>query len=303
MGKGPDAPDPFAQAAAQQAAELGASQGSSIINNPNQYNPYGSQTYSIAGYETIYDAQGKPQYVPRYNQTTTLSPDQMKLLGPQHPDPVQSRLDRRPAVGLPERLPRQDGRPVDHGRRGRRASARRDLRQDQGPTDRRAVEAAHDGPPDARRWASDPPPRTPSWRRAACRPAAPSMATCPTRATRAMTDAQQQAYLGLRAGEPEPRRRPTTPPGSTLQMGRTGRRPQQCAARSAGQRNLRAPQPADQRNLGAAVGLASHQPDLQPVLGAGHQRGPGRPYMGQNYANELQPPNAQTRACSALAAR
>lgn len=81
MVSSPKPPDPYKQAAAQQGAELGASMGSSIINNPNQYNPYGSQTYSVAGYETIYDAQGKPQYVPRYNQTTTLSPDQMKLLG------------------------------------------------------------------------------------------------------------------------------------------------------------------------------------------------------------------------------
>ena len=55
--------------------------GSSIINNPNIYTPYGSQTYQNAGYETIYDAQGKPQYIPRYNQVQTLSPDQQKLLG------------------------------------------------------------------------------------------------------------------------------------------------------------------------------------------------------------------------------
>lgn len=81
MVSSPSPPNPYQQAAAQQGAELGASMGSSIINNPNQVNPYGSQSYKIAGYETIYDAQGKPQYVPRYTQTTTLSPDQMKLLG------------------------------------------------------------------------------------------------------------------------------------------------------------------------------------------------------------------------------
>ena len=81
MADAPDPPNPFQQAAAQQGAELGASMGSSIINNPNQYNPYGSQTYQVAGYETIYDAQGNPQQVPRYNQTTQLSPDQMRLLG------------------------------------------------------------------------------------------------------------------------------------------------------------------------------------------------------------------------------
>ena len=81
MASSPKPPDPYKQASAQQGAELGASMGSSIINNPNQVNPYGSQKYSVAGYETIYDAQGKKQYVPRYTQTTTLSPDQMRLLG------------------------------------------------------------------------------------------------------------------------------------------------------------------------------------------------------------------------------
>src|SRR5262245_29221561 len=79
--KSPRPPDPYTQASAQQAAELGASMGSSIINNPNTYTPYGSQTYSLAGYETIRDAKGNTQYVPRYNQYQTLSPDQMTLLG------------------------------------------------------------------------------------------------------------------------------------------------------------------------------------------------------------------------------
>jgi hypothetical protein len=81
MAKSPKPPNPYQQASAQQAAELGASMGSSIINNPNTYTPYGSQTYGLAGYETIYDAQGKAQYVPRYNQYQTLSPDQMVLMG------------------------------------------------------------------------------------------------------------------------------------------------------------------------------------------------------------------------------
>lgn len=81
MASQPKTPNPYDTAAAQQKAELGASMGSSIINNPNEQNPYGSVNYGLSGYETIYDAKGKPQYVPRYNRTTTLSPDQMKLLG------------------------------------------------------------------------------------------------------------------------------------------------------------------------------------------------------------------------------
>src|SRR3954470_7788949 len=79
--KSPKPPDPYATASAQQSAELGASQASSIINNANQYTPWGSRTYKQAGWETVYDATGKALKVPRYNETTKLSPDQQKLLG------------------------------------------------------------------------------------------------------------------------------------------------------------------------------------------------------------------------------
>lgn len=81
MGGSPKTPDPYQTSAAQQSAELGSAQSSAIINNPNQYGPYGSRTYSQAGWETVYDATGKPMKVPRYNETTTLSPDQQRLLG------------------------------------------------------------------------------------------------------------------------------------------------------------------------------------------------------------------------------
>jgi hypothetical protein len=77
----PEPPDPYEQAAAQQAADLGAAQASSIINNPFQVTPYGSQSYKLLGYETIYDAEGKAMKVPRYQMTQTLSPDQMRLQG------------------------------------------------------------------------------------------------------------------------------------------------------------------------------------------------------------------------------
>lgn len=77
----PKAPDPYQTAAAQQGAELGASQASSIINNANQFTPWGSRTYTQAGWETITGADGKAIKVPRYNEITRLSPDQQKLLG------------------------------------------------------------------------------------------------------------------------------------------------------------------------------------------------------------------------------
>lgn len=76
----PKAPDPYTQAAAQQNANVGASTASAIINNANENNPYGSVKYSNIGYETIYDAKGKPQKVPRYQRDVTLSPEQQGLL-------------------------------------------------------------------------------------------------------------------------------------------------------------------------------------------------------------------------------
>src|SRR5262245_48098763 len=80
----PKAPDPYDTAAAQQSANLGASQASAIINNANENNPYGSVRYNNIGYETIYDAKGKPQQVPRYERNVSLSPEQQGLLNLQN---------------------------------------------------------------------------------------------------------------------------------------------------------------------------------------------------------------------------
>src|SRR6187551_1972608 len=81
MASSPSPPNPYKQAAADQQAQIGAAGASSIMNNPNIVNPYGSQSYSIAGWEKVPDATGNMISVPRYTQTQTLSPDQMKLLG------------------------------------------------------------------------------------------------------------------------------------------------------------------------------------------------------------------------------
>src|SRR5215831_3245985 len=81
MVSSPRPPNPYQQASAQQASDLYSGQASSIINNANESNPYGSVSYGNAGYETIYDAQGRPTYVPRYTRTVQLSPDQQRLLG------------------------------------------------------------------------------------------------------------------------------------------------------------------------------------------------------------------------------
>lgn len=81
MVSSPKPPNPYATAAADQQAQTGASIASGIINNPNEQNNYGSVNYNIAGWEQVPDAQGKMIYVPRYNRTTTLSPDEQTIAG------------------------------------------------------------------------------------------------------------------------------------------------------------------------------------------------------------------------------
>ena len=156
MASSPKPPNPYDTASAQQAAELGASQASGIINNPNEQNPYGTVNYQNAGYEIVYDAKGKPQYVPRYNRITQLSPDQMKLLGletqtkanagqagvlasSQLADQFRTQLDpsqwQQWAGG-------QGGSSGGAGASGGWSNVPGEIRQDQAPTDRAAVEEA-----------------------------------------------------------------------------------------------------------------------------------------------------------------
>jgi len=79
MVSSPKAPDPYKTAQAQQGAELMASESSAIINNPNEYSPYGQVNYDIAGWEQVKDAKGQTMLVPRYNRRVTLSPGEQKI--------------------------------------------------------------------------------------------------------------------------------------------------------------------------------------------------------------------------------
>ena len=161
MASSPRPPDPYATASAQQSAELGSSQASSIINNANQYTPWGSRTYSQAGWETVYDAQGKALKVPRYNETTTLSPDQMRLLGLQTQMQYNmgqtgveqsSKLREHLGKGVDTSgLPAWNAGPAaaklatgyaDVGGPQRQLGGGGAIRQDQGPTNREALEKA-----------------------------------------------------------------------------------------------------------------------------------------------------------------
>ncbi len=81
MASQPSAPDPYATASAQNSQNQSASQYSSVAQNANQINPYGSVSYQAIEQVPIYTNGQITGYAPRYQQTTTLSPDQQKLMG------------------------------------------------------------------------------------------------------------------------------------------------------------------------------------------------------------------------------
>jgi hypothetical protein len=139
--KTPAAPDPYKTAAAQQGAEVGAAGASSIMNNPNVVTPYGSQSYSISGWEQVPDATGKMISVPRYTQTQSLSPDQMKLLGQQ--TQTQYNLGQT-AVTQSSKLNDYLSQRVDPSQwqAWNAGPGMENIRQDQAPTDRAGVQDA-----------------------------------------------------------------------------------------------------------------------------------------------------------------
>lgn len=141
MVSSPKAPNPYDQAAADQSASLYSGAASSIINNANERNPYGSVSYKNLGYETLYDAKGQKTYVPRYERNVQLSPDQMKLLGLQ--TQAQGNAGQA-AVTASSQLANQFRTPLNtQGLQAWQVAAKPgEVRQDQAPTDRRAVEEA-----------------------------------------------------------------------------------------------------------------------------------------------------------------
>ena len=141
MGSSPKAPNPYDQAAADQSASLYSGAASSIINNADETNPYGSVRYKNAGYETLYDAKGNKTYVPRYSRTVALSPDQQRLLGYE----TQAKGNAgRAAVTASGQLEKQFQNPLNT--KGltawQHAAAPGEVRQDQAGTDRGAIENA-----------------------------------------------------------------------------------------------------------------------------------------------------------------
>lgn len=75
----PQAPDPYATAAAQGAANIDAAEAEQVINNTNQITPYGSINYQQTGGHFVPTLGGGQQYIPQYTATTQLSPELQKL--------------------------------------------------------------------------------------------------------------------------------------------------------------------------------------------------------------------------------
>ena len=140
-GQQPSAPNPYATAAAQNQQNQQASQYNSAASNANEVNPYGTVSYKAIEQVPIYGPGGQVTgYAPRYERTTTLSPDQQKLLGLE----TQSKYNMgttavEQSANLREHLTNNQLDPSQWQAWGA-APGKQDLRQDAGPTDRAGIE-------------------------------------------------------------------------------------------------------------------------------------------------------------------
>ncbi len=87
MGKStpsaPTPPDPYKTAGAQTGANVNSAIASGVIGNINQVGPQGSTKYDQTDTYTMTGPDGATYQVPRYTQTTTLSPEQQQLYNQQ----------------------------------------------------------------------------------------------------------------------------------------------------------------------------------------------------------------------------
>lgn len=80
MGKStPRAPDPYETASAQSGMNRDTAITQQLLNNTNQYNPWGSVEYEQTGTAGFTDSQGNWVETPQFTQTTTLSPEQQAI--------------------------------------------------------------------------------------------------------------------------------------------------------------------------------------------------------------------------------
>ena len=136
----PSAPNPYSTAAAQNQQNQQASQYSSVAGNANEVNPYGTVSYNAIEQVPVYGANGQiTSYAPRYQRTTTLSPDQQKLLGLE----TQSKYNMGTA-GVEQSAKIRDtlAKSMDQSQwqPWQTDLKKQDLRQDAGATDRANIE-------------------------------------------------------------------------------------------------------------------------------------------------------------------
>lgn len=74
----PKAPDPKETAAAQTTQNVQTAKANTILGNANEVGPYGSVTYKQIGQTRVGD-----EFIPQYERTTTLSPQQQAILNQQ----------------------------------------------------------------------------------------------------------------------------------------------------------------------------------------------------------------------------
>lgn len=77
--KTPSPPDPWTTAQAQSQWNNTTAQTQQALNMVDQVNPWGNVNYTQNGTQTIIGADGKPIQVPKYTQTTTLTPEQQAI--------------------------------------------------------------------------------------------------------------------------------------------------------------------------------------------------------------------------------
>lgn len=80
MVSSPKAPDPDKTAAAQAGMNRDTAITQSQLNMVDQQSPYGSLTYNQTGTNRFQDSKGRWIETPKYTATTTLSPEQQKIL-------------------------------------------------------------------------------------------------------------------------------------------------------------------------------------------------------------------------------
>jgi hypothetical protein len=299
MVSSPSAPNPYSQAAAQQSSDLYGAQASSIINNANETNPYGSVKYSNAGYETIYDAKGNPSYVPRYQRDVSLSPDQQTLLGYQ--TQAQGNAGQA-AVTASANLADQFKTSLDPSswQAWNAGTNPGEVRQDQGPTDRAAIEQAMMG----RYLEGAGKQATSEDAQLAARGLNPGSqgagSVADTRA-RAFTDATNQAYL---ASGNESRAAQSSFNQATAQ------KYQQDSDRAAFLNNLRQAQQTSDTALrnqlpnevSALMGMGQvTTPQFSPFSRQGVNAAPVGQYMSDAYNNQLQAANSANQGLFGLA--